>query len=779
MMLKKAKTLLLALAVLLLLLAVTERAAAEPMAADAAARENEFKVVGYYSGSLFDEPVEKLPTDKLTHVIYAFLIPNADGSLKPLDKPEQLAAVVKQAHRDGAKVYIALGGWSYDNQPLAPTFEKVAADDALRRALVQNVAAFVADNDLDGAELDWEHPNAQTIGDYEKLAVELAAALQAEGKALTGTVNGAWSATEGPEVSMVMTERCLNCFEFINVMGYDMNDADHSPLWFAATSIDYWLGRGVEPAKIVLGMPLYARPSWLQYRDLVALDPDYAYTDYAATQPLASHYNGLNTLREKTLLALDKAGGVMLFDINEDVDRQDETLGRYSAVDMIAATIEERRLAPTADPVGGSAGYQIDYWRHDIRTATLEGKKGTVDEEGQSVIPLKYDTITILSRSYLSATEHTNGVTTTVVLTPDNTLVAATDQYRVTYYDGEHSILGLYDRWAFALGDKDLKPTTAFDYNELRVDTDKAIPYIFAHKDGKYGLLDWSGREVSPFVWDKMDPVGMEYAETLCLIAQNGLDGLLDAATGQVVAPCIYGSSMRGLGFFNSGGIPMDLNGKWGVLDQSGHTVVDFKYENPLYFAEGYSVARRGELSGLIDQTGQEVIPCEYSYVYGMHNGVCGYERDGVFNEFVHPHKTSRDIQLYQRSLVHWDNGEYSEQELWLYSDQAPFIDNGRTMVPIRLMAQNCGLHVEWVPEQNTVILFDHERVIRLQIGSATATVNTLDDGIPAQTVALDAPAQIVGGRTFVPLRFVAENAGIQVIWDDASRSVTLSHQNY
>ena len=51
--------------------------------------------------------------------------------------------------------------------------------------------------------------------------------------------------------------------------------------------------------------------------------------DYAATEPLESYYNGLNTLREKTYIAMKNAGGVMLFDINEDTN--DET----SVVSMI------------------------------------------------------------------------------------------------------------------------------------------------------------------------------------------------------------------------------------------------------------------------------------------------------------------------------------------------------------------------------------------------------------------------------------------------------------
>jgi len=87
-------------------------------------------------------------------------------------------------------------------------------------------------------------------------------------------------------------------------------------------------------------MPLYARPSWLQYRHLVEQDVNNAYVDYAATSPNASYYNGLNTLREKTSIALKKAGGVMFFDVNEDVDWRDAQLGKYSAVSEVYQTVE-------------------------------------------------------------------------------------------------------------------------------------------------------------------------------------------------------------------------------------------------------------------------------------------------------------------------------------------------------------------------------------------------------------------------------------------------------
>lgn len=341
----------------------------------------QFRVVGYYSGALFNEPVEKLQTDKLTHVIYSFLIPKEDGGLVELEKPDQLKALVKQAHEDGAKVFIALGGWSYQNKPLVTVFETLAASKEKRTLLIENVRALVREYDLDGLELDWEHPSEKTIANYEKLVVELKDALSRDGKELTAALNGAWSTTAGPEVSKLMTDKCLNSFSFINVMAYDMNNQEHSPLWFADTSINYWLNRGVAADKIVLGMPLYARPSWKQYRDLIAENPEYAYRDYAATSPQDSYYNGINTMREKTVIALKKAGGVMLFDVNED------TSDSTSAVSMIDDLVK-RTNTLSGNDLKGYVTVILD--NHELKFLKEEGY-GTpfIDGSSRTLIPLR------------------------------------------------------------------------------------------------------------------------------------------------------------------------------------------------------------------------------------------------------------------------------------------------------------------------------------------------------------------------------------------------------
>ncbi len=47
---------------------------------------DKFRVVGYYCGDAFNNPIEEVQFDKFTHIIYGFLIPTKDGGLIPIEK---------------------------------------------------------------------------------------------------------------------------------------------------------------------------------------------------------------------------------------------------------------------------------------------------------------------------------------------------------------------------------------------------------------------------------------------------------------------------------------------------------------------------------------------------------------------------------------------------------------------------------------------------------------------------------------------------------------------
>ncbi|HNX29864.1 MAG TPA: stalk domain-containing protein [Syntrophomonadaceae bacterium] len=101
--------------------------------------------------------------------------------------------------------------------------------------------------------------------------------------------------------------------------------------------------------------------------------------------------------------------------------------------------------------------------------------------------------------------------------------------------------------------------------------------------------------------------------------------------------------------------------------------------------------------------------------------------------------------------------------------DVAPYIDPdaSRTMVPIRFVSEALGADVQWQPENNQAKIVLDDQKILLTIGSKTVYVN----GTAAET---DSPAVIRDSRTFVPLRFISETLGAEVVWNNETRQITI-----
>ena len=100
--------------------------------------------------------------------------------------------------------------------------------------------------------------------------------------------------------------------------------------------------------------------------------------------------------------------------------------------------------------------------------------------------------------------------------------------------------------------------------------------------------------------------------------------------------------------------------------------------------------------------------------------------------------------------------------------DQPPIIADGRTLVPLRAIFEAMGAEVDFDQSTQTVTAVRGDVSISLRIGSNTLVRNGVD-------IRLDVPAQIVGGRTLVPVRAIAESFGADVVWDQATRTVTVT----
>lgn len=102
--------------------------------------------------------------------------------------------------------------------------------------------------------------------------------------------------------------------------------------------------------------------------------------------------------------------------------------------------------------------------------------------------------------------------------------------------------------------------------------------------------------------------------------------------------------------------------------------------------------------------------------------------------------------------------------------DAAPMIQNDRTMLPIRFIAESLGAEVLWDEETRTVTVKSTDKTIQIVIGEAKALVGE-------EEKELDSVAFIENNRTYLPLRFIAENLGAKVTYEEETRTVTIAVQ--
>lgn len=97
------------------------------------------------------------------------------------------------------------------------------------------------------------------------------------------------------------------------------------------------------------------------------------------------------------------------------------------------------------------------------------------------------------------------------------------------------------------------------------------------------------------------------------------------------------------------------------------------------------------------------------------------------------------------------DSKAYSIGQLAKQTDVPPVVQEQRTLVPIRVVAETLGAKVDWNNDTQTVTITLDGKVL-------TMTLGQLIEG-------MDVPAQAMNGRTLVPLRYVSEKLGAYVMW--------------
>lgn len=101
-------------------------------------------------------------------------------------------------------------------------------------------------------------------------------------------------------------------------------------------------------------------------------------------------------------------------------------------------------------------------------------------------------------------------------------------------------------------------------------------------------------------------------------------------------------------------------------------------------------------------------------------------------------------------------------------NDVAPIFVNNRTMLPARFVAESLGAKVSWDGNLRKVTITKKDTCIEIFIDNEVALVN----GYQRR---LDSPAFIKNDRTYTPVRFIAENLGAKVSFEEGKGRVIIT----
>ncbi len=150
-------------------------------------------------------------------------------------------------------------------------------------------------------------------------------------------------------------------------------------------------------------------------------------------------------------------------------------------------------------------------------------------------------------------------------------------------------------------------------------------------------------------------------------------------------------------------------------------------------------------VDGTIDVLGGKVDAEQQSFTFtATESGIFGV---AVLNDL-------KVLTLSLSSSAYKLNGQENQ------SDVAPAIVGGRAMVPIRFIAESLGANVGWEKDTKTVTITLDGKTLQFKVGE--------------KVTGMDVPAQIIGERTVVPLRFISEFFGAKVDYNEEAKTIQI-----
>jgi chitinase len=334
-------------------------------AMSASGQKNDFTIIAYYAGG--PEQVDKLPAEKLTHIIFSFC--HLKGNRLTVDNQRDSLTIWKlvglKQRNAKLKVILSLGGWGG-----CPTCSDVFSTEAGRKEFAQSALALNQRFNADGLDLDWEYPTIEGYPghrfvpedkkNFTALVQELRRVFRKDYElsfAAGGFQKFLDESVEWGPVMKAVDRVNLMSYDLIN--GYATETGHHTALYSnpkqkesTDNAVQYMIKIGVPRDKIVIGAAFYARvwenvPSEnnglyhsgkfktsIDYREFPSRlsekqgfqffwdDVTKAPYAYSASEKLFATFDDKRSLALKSQYVVDhKLDGIMFWEISHDVDK--------------------------------------------------------------------------------------------------------------------------------------------------------------------------------------------------------------------------------------------------------------------------------------------------------------------------------------------------------------------------------------------------------------------------------------------------------------------------
>ena len=138
----------------------------------------------------------------------------------------------------------------------------------------------------------------------------------------------------------------------------------------------------------------------------------------------------------------------------------------------------------------------------------------------------------------------------------------------------------------------------------------------------------------------------------------------------------------------------------------------------------------------------------------------------GLFNEVNTQYNGEIELKLEDPYIyVNGEKKQIDPQNI----DITPIVIEGRTLVPIRAIIEGIGGTIGWDQTERRVDISYKSNIIKLWLDNKNGEVN-------GESKQLDVPPMSINNRTMMPVRFVSENLGMKVEWNQSTRTIVLKY---